>query len=872
MRRLAVGVLVLASSARAQEYTSEGAKKPEAPVGQLTKAPQLEHFVEATYPPDALRDHLEGEVVLLIDIDEAGAVAGVRVITPGGHGFDEAALAAVSQFEFSPAEIDGKPAPVRITYRYSFRLAAAAPPSARQLERKGEVNFAGRVLERGTRKVLAGADVALDDGAFTALTDAEGRFELKDLPTKTYKVVVALADHDRFETQESIAADKRTEVTYYVRRHTYSQYETVVHGEKERKEVAQIVMHPEEIALIPGTNGDALRVVQNLPGVARAPYGFGLLLVRGGSDWDTRVYLDDTYVPLLFHFGGLTSTFNADLLENITFLPGNFNVDQGRATGGIVEANIRTPAKDGYHGYVDANVFQAGLLLEGPISEGWSFAISGRRSYIDLVLQTAINAFYPQAGVSFTVAPVYWDYQGVLRYEKKGDPDRLTLSLFGSSDTSKFFFSNAALIDPEGRNDVNLGIAYNRLGATWDRQLSPTLANHLHLALGTTYLDNSFGPDVYLYALLYSVELRDRLTKDVASWLTVEGGVDLLAAQYRYTASGPPAPVPNAFPDLELSHDTVYSREISYAIQPAVYAQAIVRPLPTLKFIPGFRADYDSYLHDHWFDPRIVGFWNAFGQTTFKAGAGVFQEPPDWRYGATTAAYGNPNLHHQSAYHYMVGLEQQITENIGLDLQLYYKWMFNLVEPSTNLIEKDGQQVPERYDNGGLGRSYGLEVLLRHQLARGFFGWISYTLSRSERNDTFSQGWRLFALDQTHNLIAVLSYKLPYDFIVGTRVRYATGNPFTPYDGGVLDADVQRYLPAFPSQIFTQRVPAFFQLDIRIDKRFVFQSWMFTVYLDIQNVTNRFNPESATYNYDYTQYTYISGLPIIPSLGLKGEF
>jgi TonB family protein len=873
VRRLALGVLLaVAVPAVTQEYTSEGAKKETAPAGQLTKAPELLRYVEAAYPPQAFAEHVQGEVILLIDIDETGAVAGVRVDTPAGHGFDEAALAAASQFEFSPAEIDGKPAPVRITYRYNFRMTEVPRPQARQVERKSEVNLEGRVLESGTRHPLPGVDVVLDDGAASTVTDANAHFEFKNLAPKQYKVVINIPGYQRFETGEQVSEGKRTETTYHVRKRSYSQYETVVRAEKERTEVAQEVMTNEEISLIPGTNGDALKVVQNLPGVARAPYGFGILLVRGGTDWDTRVYLDDTYIPLLFHFAGLTSTFNADLLENITFMPGNFNADMGRATGGLVQANIRTPATDGYHGYVDANVYHAGALLEGPIADGWSFALSGRRSYVDLVLQAALNEFFPNAGVSFTVAPVYWDYQAVVRYEKKGNPDQLTIALFGSSDASKFFFNNAALIDPEGRNDVNIGIAYNRLGVTWDHRFDSTLSDHLHLALGTTSIDNSFGPDVYLNAILYSVELRDRLTKDLAPWLTVEGGVDFLGAQYRYTASGPPVPVPNQLPNLELSQDDVYAREINYDVEPALFAQAIVRPLPGLKIVPSIRADYDSYLRDYWVDPRIAGFWNAFGSTTFKAGVGVYQEPPDWRYGATSAAFGNPDLKHESSYQYMVGVEQQITENISLDLQLYYKWLFNLVEPSTNVVVRDGQEVLERYDNGALERSYGLEVLLRHKLTHRLFGWIAYTLSRSVEHDSLSPGWYLYPLDQTHNLIAVLSYKLPYDFIVGTRVQYATGNPFTPYDGCVLDTDAQRCLPVLPTVLETRRVPAFFQWDLRVDKRFIFDNWKFTIYLDVQNVTNRQNAESVTYNWNYTQYSYLTGLPIIPSLGLKGEF
>src|SRR5262245_54171288 len=75
------------------------------PTGVLTKPPVLKRQVEAPYPPDAAAQQLEGTVVMFVDISETGAVTNVEVTQPAGHGFDEAAVAAVKQFEFEPAEV-----------------------------------------------------------------------------------------------------------------------------------------------------------------------------------------------------------------------------------------------------------------------------------------------------------------------------------------------------------------------------------------------------------------------------------------------------------------------------------------------------------------------------------------------------------------------------------------------------------------------------------------------------------------------------------------------------------------------------------------------------------------------------------------------
>ena len=70
----------------------------------------------------------------------------------------------------------------------------------------------------------------------------------------------------------------------------------------------------------------------------------------------------------------------------------------------------------------------------------------------------------------------------------------------------------------------------------------------------------------------------------------------------------------------------------------------------------------------------------------------------------------------------------------------------------------------------------------------------------------------------------------------------------------------------------SERMPPFHQLDLRLDKRWIFDNWMLTAYLDVQNVYNRANPVAITYNYDSTEQGVRQSLPIIPIVGIKGEF
>ena len=175
------------------------------------------------------------------------------------------------------------------------------------------------------------------------------------------------------------------------------------------------------------------------------------------------------------------------------------------------------------------------------------------------------------------------------------------------------------------------------------------------------------------------------------------------------------------------------------------------------------------------------------------------------------------------------------------------------------------------YDNGGRGRVIGLEVVARRELAAGFVAWIAYTLSRSERLDSGQTDWRLFDYDQTHILAAVAAYDLPRHWRIASRFRYVSGNPQTPVLGSVFNSVTDAYDPVF-GKVNSARQPPFLQLDVRLDKQWVFDRWLLDAYVDLQNATNHTNPEGIAYNYDYTQSKVSQGLPILPFLGLRAEF
>jgi TonB family protein len=163
------------------------------PPARLSKPPRLTHFVEAT-PPASLGERGRADVILTIDVDDKGAVTTVEVAQSAGAEFDAAALAAARQFVFEPAEADGHPVAVRITYGYHFLFKpppappaapVTAPPAA---PRAPAVPLSGTVLRKGDRVPVAGVAVIVDDGASRSVTGETGRFSFEALPLGAHTV------------------------------------------------------------------------------------------------------------------------------------------------------------------------------------------------------------------------------------------------------------------------------------------------------------------------------------------------------------------------------------------------------------------------------------------------------------------------------------------------------------------------------------------------------------------------------------------------------------------------------------------------------------------------------------------------------------
>ena len=255
-------------------------------------------------------------------------------------------------------------------------------------------------------------------------------------------------------------------------------------------------------------------------------------------------------------------------------------------------------------------------------------------------------------------------------------------------------------------------------------------------------------------------------------------------------------------------------------------------------------------------------------RTTAKAGVGVFYQPPQFQ--ETDEVFGTPGLESNRAIHYGLGAEQELARNIELSLEGFYKDFDRLVSRNP---DPNGSFA---YGTQGFGAAYGIEVWLKYKPDDVFFGWLAYTLSKSVRQDGPDEPERSFQFDQTHNLSVLGSFQLGKGWEVGGRFQLVSGSMITPVLEppalpALYDSDAGAYAP-LQGEPESERLPMVHQLDVRVEKTWQFRAWKLSAYLDVINAYNNPRKEDRIYNYNFTQKDYAEGLPILPSIGLRGEF
>ena len=874
-RSLAIVVAALALLAPSKAAAQPKATPAAAP--KLTRAPKLVTFVEATYPEAERASGKTAVVVLKLSISATGTIDSATIAESGGPSFDAAAVAAAQRFVFEPAEIDGKSAPIKILYRYEFTLKAEVPTTG---------VFDGVVRSRKAKKPLAGVTVQLDSGQ-RVTTDAAGHFHVDVVTPGKHALTLEGEKLTALRTEETFEAGKRLDVTYDVEEREAAvkegdgdDLEIVITAPPLRKQVVSTEVSAEQGRRVPGAQGDVLRVVENLPGVARSTVGSGALVVWGASPEDTRVYVDGVRVPRLYHDGGLRSVVHSDLVRSVELAPGGYGALYGRGLGGLVTVSLDPLEEKGFHGSVAADVLDAAGSVRASLGEKVHVEVAARKSYLDALLPV----FTSRDTSSLFPIPRYADGQARVVYRPAADTSIEVGGLASSDATDK----STASADPAQRKTESTTLRWGRVYARYRRDIADGSVLTVTPWVGadaSTRVSRFGGTPSELANDSTLFGLRTSWRGKPLAGVAVTAGLDVEVVSSSIHRAGsitsPPREgdirVFGQAPSDRVNADSwsaVVAGAAPFAEADISLASDRLHVIPGLRFDPyvisgsrrtpveGATPSIGYFTSEALFEPRLAVTADLSPRVKVKTAYGRYHQTPQAE--DLSAVFGNPLLTAARADHFLAGALFRLTETISVEATVFYT-------SSTDLAARSASPAPllaEALEQTGSGRSFGAQILARKEIGAGLFGWISYSILRSERRDREGAAWRLFDFDQTHVLTALASYRIGAGFEVGARARVATGFPRTPVQGAYYDARTDTFEPVLGPRS-SIRIPAFFALDLRVSKRFAIGASELEIYLDVQNATNRQNPEELVYTRDYSQQSAITGLPILPSLGAR---
>lgn len=843
------------------------------PVGTVVP-PSAKSLPAAVLPSGTAPADLD--VVLQLTVSPEGTVTKVVVQKGVGEPWDSAAAEAARRFLFNPATLDGAPIAVTVPFTYRFRKPARRGRSVPERNARRDIEpapgfvYVGEVVEKGTRTPQPGVPVIVRDKdtgeTWEALTDETGRFTVYGLPKGKLALEIFTGGFEPLD--QPIRVTARTEgeadddvARFYLEPNALGGYRTIVREDRPPKAATVIDLTEDELTQVAGTFGDPTRVVATLPGVARSPFGLGYYVVRGAEFDNTGFFIDGHPAVFLYHLLGGPGVIHPELVGDLQFYPGGYPAKYGRVASSVIEVETKDPPTDRWHLDVEMDLFKAGALFSVPFDdEKGVVTLSLRRSYYDLLL--------PAFTDDITLA--YTDYQARVSY-RLSDCVRGRFVALGAVD--EVSTKDVETADGAGSSSTTLGLGFHRLNLAFDFDLSPDLTlttsalweydyiNNRRVAAGDSPIDASTDGT--------ASQLLAYLTWKPAKGYEVEGGLDILYLDYAADLSIPAAPALGD-PRAPVFDPIIVSATIAAPyLGVAPYLSADLELADGLRLLPGLRLNLDNYRGRTvaTLDPKLAVRWKLSDEWTLKGMAALAHQPPQvFQVGDP---WGDPSIPPVEGLQGSAGFEWRPADGWLVSVEGFVQYLDNLVRPSDELSSDDGEVSRKFFDADMRGRSYGAEVLIRKELADWIYGWLSYTLSRAERLRP-PDGWGLFELDQTHVLNLAWTVRLGDEWSLGARFQLASGNPYYPIIDARYDADQDVHIPIYAAK--PGRLEVYHRLDMRLDKTWRFETWMFELFLDIQNVYNAQNPETPRYSYDYRIKTEGVSLPFLPTFGFRMVF
>lgn len=733
-------------------------------------------------------------------------------------------------------------------------------------EESGTVS--GKAVDRSTLHPLPGVTVTIQGTGYGAVCDSAGHFIITGVPAGSYNLKATSVGYKTLiKTDVVVSGISPVFVQFELKEQVNVLNDVTVVPEyfqgSSNEPLSFNRLNQEELRRTPGSFDDVIRTVSLLPGVAQSDQLRNDLIVRGGGPSENLFILDGFTMPSISHFAsqsaatGPSSYVNLDFVSSASFSTGGFSSIYGDKSSSVLQINLREARQDRIGAKAMLSVSMFTLAAEGPLSDKTSFLFSARRSYLDILFRSS----------GFVFVPEFYDLTTKVKHKFDGR-NTISFLLTGALDNVKLFNKE---IDPRRENPRAMGSNQHQyMAGVSYRHL--TEHGYYTLSLSRYMLKYVTVPNMIFEN--NSSEAENTLKADLALKLS---GSDEISA-------GASAKIINFHAALFLKdfmttykyklHLTRTDRSEEY-YKAGAYINYNKRLPFGLSVTAGVRADYFEALKDEYsFAPRISVSYELNALTTLSLSSGIYYQTPSYIWLHTNSI--NRRLKSIRSDHYIAGISHKLREDVLLKAEGFYKVysdypasipnpylvMVNTGAGFSGMDDNFSAFGLEALNSAGRGYSRGLELMIQKKSSRiPHYGMLSVSYSKAEfaGNDGVM---RPGSYDQRLFLNLTVGYIFNSKWQANIKFRYGTGKPYTPFSSdGVQQA----------AKYNSERFPANHQLDIRIDRRWLFKGWNLTTYLDIQNIYNRKNISFIRWDYKAREIADDPVLGIAPSFGITAE-
>lgn len=714
----------------------------------------------------------------------------------------------------------------------------------------------GTVIDKSSRQPLEFINVMIVGLNKGGVTNAEGKFSIGQVPPGIYRLQASAIGYKTVTTPEYILSTRDLHIQIEMEENQTELEGVTVTASPFRRDIESPVslriIGLQEIEKSPGANRDISRIVQSYPGVAFSPIGYrNDLIVRGGSPSENRFYLDGVEIPNINHFstqgasGGPVGILNADLIREVNFYTGAFPTDKGNALSSVLDFKLRDGDMERNSLKATLGASEVSLASNGHLGKKTSYLVSVRQSYLQFLFDMLGLPFLPTFTDAQFKLKTRFDARNELTVLGLGGIDKMKLNTKADDEDNEYILSYLPKIQQE---TFTLGAVYRHYAGA---HVQSVVASHSYLNnRNTKYQQNDESDPEHLMLRLRSTEQNTQLRLENSSsfrnW-KVTVGTSLDYSQYSNTT------FQKVYTDRAQTFDYhTYLGIMRWGLFGTVnYTSIDERFTPSL----GLRADANNYsaamkdLSDQ-LSPRLSLSYQLTEHWSLSGNAGLYYQLPPY----TALGFKNNNGLYANKYalRYMqvsqgsVGLNWRKGDTFEVSVEGFYKDYDKIPLsvadgiPLTCKGNDYGVIGNELLTSTAQGRSYGAELLLKWLVAKKLNLASSFTLFKSEYRTDKESEYIASAWDNRFIFNLRGTYNLPRHWSVGMKVSCIGGAPYTPYDADKSSLVTAWNAQGKPYYDYTryneERLPAFTQVDIRIDKTFYLKRCMLGFYIDLQNI------------------------------------